>query len=350
MSIQSTDDTVTALRMPIMLKVENGPNEKTVEQKRSGSRVVFSLASPTVFAAASLLIHQILPNRQISQTTHSYQIALCIFLASGPVMGLLYFLVPSGRRWLAETAPIFAMAIGLTAIWNLITLKCALLPLPYFPGPDAVIAAFVEDRQLLVECTWRTLLLLAAGYSIGAVVGFVTGVMIGWFPRFRYWAMPILKFVGPIPATAWIPLSIMLFPNSFVSGMLLIALAVWFPMTMLTSSGIANVRKSHLEVACTLGASRSFLILHVAIPSAMPNVFIGMFMGLGTAFLTLIAAEAVGVKSGLGWYMDKGRDFADFDKIYAALIITGISFSFIMTLLFRVRDRVLGWQKGVIKW
>ena len=82
----------------------------------------------------------------------------------------------------------------------------------------------------------------------------------------------------------------------------------------------------------------------------MPNVFIGLFMSLCTAFLTLIAAEAVGVSSGLGWYIDRARDGAEFDQIYAALIVIATVFSSLITLLFRIRDRVLVWQKGVIKW
>ena len=112
--------------------------------------------------------------------------------------------------------------------------------------------------------------------------------------------MPVMKVVGPIPATAYIPLVMALFTNAFFSGSALIALAVWFPVTMLTSSGIANVPVSYLDVARTLGAGRRYLIFRVAIPAAMPSIFLGLFMGLGASFLTLIVAETVGVKSGPG--------------------------------------------------
>jgi NitT/TauT family transport system permease protein len=130
----------------------------------------------------------------------------------------------------------------------------------------------------------------------------------------------------------------------------LIALAVWFPVTMLTASGIANTRASYLDVARTLGAGRMYLIFRVAIPAAMPSIFIGLFMGLGASFLTLVVAETVGVKSGLGWYVTWAQGWAEYGKVYGALIIMAAFFSTIMTLLFTVRDRVLVWQKGVIKW
>ena len=158
--------------------------------------------------------------------------------------------------------------------------------------------------------------------------------------------MPLLKVVGPIPATAWIPLAMVVSPSATFSAVGLIALAVWFPVTMLTASGISNTRASYLDVARTLGAGRAYLIFRVAIPAAMPNIFIGLFMGLGASFLTLVVAETVGVKSGLGWYVSWAQGWAEYGKVYAALVIMAAFFSTIMTLLFKVRDRVLVWQKG----
>ena len=119
---------------------------------------------------------------------------------------------------------------------------------------------------------------------------------------------------------------------------------------MLTTSGIANVPASYFDVARTLGGGRRYLVFRVAIPAAMPNIFIGLFMGMGAAFLTLIVAETVGVRAGLGWYFKMQKDYFEFAKVYAALIIMAVFFSGLMTLLFKVRDRVLGWQKGVIRW
>jgi NitT/TauT family transport system permease protein len=162
--------------------------------------------------------------------------------------------------------------------------------------------------------------------------------------------MPLLKVIGPIPATAWVPLAMVLSPSGAASAVGLVALAVWFPVTMLTISGIANTSASYLDVARTLGAGQKYLIFRVAVPAAMPSIFIGLFMGLGTSFLTLIVAETVGVKSGLGWYVSWAQGWAEYGKVYAALVIMAAFFSTIMTVLFKVRDRVLVWQKGIIKW
>jgi NitT/TauT family transport system permease protein len=253
------------------------------------------------------------------------------------------------RFWVIEMCPIIAAGIICLALWETVTAGFRLLPLPYFPGPASVFKALIEDWQLLGNSAAHSLWLLLRGYALGVFVGISTGVCIGWYARARYWGMPVLKILGPIPATAWIPLAMVIAPRGY-SAVGIVALAVWFPVAMLTMSGIANTRAAYLDVARTLGADQKFLIFRVAIPAAMPNVFLGLFMGLGTSFLTLIVAETVGVKSGLGWYVAWAQGWAEYGKVYAALVIMAAFFSTIMTALFKLRDRVLVWQKGTIKW
>ncbi len=254
------------------------------------------------------------------------------------------------RRWMRHMCPIFAGAVVLLTLYVLITSGFRWLPLPYFPSPGGILQSLIEDRALLFDSTWHSLLLLLGGYTLGVGIALVTGVCIGWFDKARYWGMPILKIVGPIPATAWIPLAMVLSPSETMSAVGLIALSVWFPVTMLTISGISNTRASYLDVARTLGAGQGYLIFRVAVPAAMPSIFLGLFMGLGTSFLTLVVAETVGVRSGLGWYLSWAQGWGEYGKVFAALIIMALFFSTIITILFKVRDRALVWQKGVIKW
>jgi len=313
------------------------------------TRLQAILAVP-VATLLALAVHVGLSNDEPLPEAHLYSSFLGGILCTAIVAAAVQILWGGLRRWMRKMCPIFAAAILTLCFWELITSDWHWLPLPYFPGPAAVLQSLVSDRALLFDSTWHSLLLLLSGYMLGVIIALITGVCIGWSARMRYWGMPLLKVVGPIPATAWIPLAMVVSPSSTFSAVGLIALAVWFPVAMLTISGIANTRTSYLDVARTLGAGRWYLIFRVAIPAAMPSIFIGLFMGLGTSFLTLVVAETVGVKSGLGWYVSWAQGWAEYGKVFAALIIMAGFFSTIMTLLFKVRDRVLGWQKGVIKW
>jgi ABC-type proline/glycine betaine transport system permease subunit len=165
-----------------------------------------------------------------------------------------------------------------------------------------------------------------------------------------YWIHPVLRFIGPLPATAWLPLAFFVFPSSFSASIFLIALATGFPVTVLTWSGVAGVNSAYYDIARTLGATQRFLVLKVAIPAAMPHVFVGLFMGLSNSFAVLVVAEMLGVKAGLGWYLQWAQGWAAYANMYAALLLMAFLCSGLITLLFRLRDRLLSWQKGLVRW
>ena len=316
-----------------------------------GNRVPWgTLLALPIASALAIGVHLLVSKNEPLVEGRSYTMLLAIVLGFALVVAVVQAFWPGLRRWMRGMCPILAAAVVLLTLWEVITAGFHWLPMPYFPSPAGVVQSLIGDRALIFDSTWHSLLLLVGGYALGVATGLITGVCIGWFEFARYWGMPVLKVVGPIPATAWIPLAMVVSPNAMFSAIGLIALAVWFPVTMLTASGISNTRASYLDVARTLGASRAYLIFRVAIPAAMPSIFIGLFMGLGASFLTLVVAETVGVKSGLGWYLTWAQGWAEYGKVYAALVIMAAFFSTIMTVLFKVRDRVLVWQKGTIKW
>jgi NitT/TauT family transport system permease protein len=314
---------------------------------RFSNRALLAVPAAGVIALA---IHFAIIKNEAPEEARSYTNFLLVFLFISLALALLQIWSPHVRKAVWRVRPLFTAGILLLSLWEIITAGLHLLPLPYFPGPAGVMQSMINDRQLLFDSTWHSLVLLLGGYSVGALAGFISGVCIGWSAPARYWGMPLLKVIGPIPATAWIPLAMVVSPSALASAGGLIALAVWFPVTMLTASGVSNTRASYIDVARTLGASERYLIFRVAIPAALPSIFIGLFMGLGASFLTLVVAESVGVKSGLGWYVSWAQGWAEYGKVFAALVIMAAFFSSIMTLLFKVRDRVLVWQKGMIRW
>jgi NitT/TauT family transport system permease protein len=236
------------------------------------------------------------------------------------------------------------------AVWEAITAKLGWLPLPFFPPPQAILEVLIDDWKRLGQGIVASFRLLATGYLLGAAAGFVAGVAMGWSRLAGYWIHPVVRFIGPLPATAWLPLAFFVFPSSFSASIFLIALATGFPVTVLTWSGVSGVNSAYYDIARTLGASQRFLVAKVAIPAAMPHVFVGLFMGLGNSFAVLVVAEMLGVKAGLGWYLQWAQGWAAYANMYAALLIMACLCSGLITLLFRLRDRLLAWQKGLVRW
>jgi len=251
---------------------------------------------------------------------------------------------------LSKTGP-WAIALALLlACWELVTAKLDLLPRPFFVSPQSLVGVYIDDWQRLANCMLHSLALLVTGYATGALLGFLCGVAMAWWQTASYWMHPLLRFVGPVPATAWLPMAFFVFPSSWSAAVFLIALATGFPVTVLTWSGIAGVNVAYYDVARTLGARPTFLVFRVAIPAALPSVFVGLFMGLGASFALLVVAEMMGVKAGLGWYITWAQGWAAYSNMYAALFQMALMCSSVVTLLFRLRDHLLGWQRGLLRW
>jgi NitT/TauT family transport system permease protein len=313
--------------------------------RASGTGVAASLAWAS-FGLSSLGW----PDRGDWSRTHD--VAIAAFL----IAGLVLVVALGGSSFkrlgssLSRRAP-WLLVLGLfLTVWEVATAKFAWLPLPFFPPPQAIVEVYTDDLPKLIDSVTASVKLQLGGYLIGALAGFLTGVSIGWSRSVGYWVHPVLRFIGPLPATAWLPIAFFIFPSSWSASTFLIALATAFPVTVLTWSGVASVSSAYYDVARTLGAKPSFLILKVAIPAALPHVFVGLFMGLGASFAVLVVAEMIGVKAGLGWYLQWAQGWAAYANMYAALIVMSLLCSGAITLLFHTRDRLLVWQKGVVKW
>lgn len=314
------------------------------------SHKIITLLIPVLLWGVFWGVHQLVPNRQAFIGGKYFNWLLIVLLAVYLISLFASCFSSSIRSRLRFKVPLLSVGVLILLIWELTTLKFSLLPLPYFPPPAKVFDVFINDWLILLVSTMYSLRLLFIGYFFGLIAGLPTGVLMGWFKWFDYWANPLLRSIGPIPATAWIPVAMAVFPTSFSASIFLIALASWFPVTVMTWSGIAGVNKSYYEVARTLGGSEFYLITRVAVPAALPNIFVGLFMGLGTSFVTLVVGELLGVKAGLGWYIQWAQGWAEYAKVYAALLVMSVIFSGIITLLFRSKDKVMVWQRGLIKW
>jgi NitT/TauT family transport system permease protein len=307
------------------------------------------LAAAFWLATALLIVY--VPNASRSWPMTQGLANLCLIVTGLIVLAVIV------RRWsrplavrTARLGPWLIALPLLLSVWELLTAKLAWLPVPFFAPPQALLDVYVDDWRRLADSLFHSAILLGSGVALGALTGFIAGVAIGWSRSIGYWLHPVLRILGPVPSTALLPLCFFLFPSSWSASVFLIALATWFPVTVLTWSGVASVDKAYYDVARTLGANQRFLIFKVAIPAALPHVFVGLFMGLGASFSTLVVAEMMGVKSGIGWYLQWAQGWAAYANMYAALLIMALACSGLISALFLVRDRLLAWQQGAMKW
>ncbi|QOX65871.1 ABC transporter permease [Anoxybacterium hadale] len=279
----------------------------------------------------------------------AYSIVLFGMIFIYLVIGIYSYFNSDRRIKYLQRAPFrFVSGIGL-ALWEILGTKTLLLPQPFFPGPSRILEALLMEGGFVFENTLYSLRLFTAGFVSGVVIGVVTGILIGWFPKVYYWVYPVLKITGVIPAVAWMPFALTLFPSPFLAATFLIVISAWFPVAFLTAQGIASTQKVYYEVAKTLGARTSFLVFRVAIPNAMPHIFTGISTANAYAFTTLVISEMMGQPGGLGYYINASRVWSAYYKVFAAIIIMAILFSLIMWGIGAIQRWALRWQRGLVK-
>ena len=313
-------------------------------------------ASVVVLWAAVGSVTGLVPNTQDFRVDGTGFTAV-LFAAVAAAFAITWAVSTGSAHWalrlngrLGVRAPWLITSAVAILVWELLTAKLGWWRPPYAPAPQQLFAEVWRDRVLLAQSFGSSLLLLLCGFLVGVVAGLVTGLSMGWSRRATYWQYPFLKYIGPVPSLAWVPIVFVVFPTAYSGAVFLIALTVWFPVSLLTMTGITSVPKTYFDVAETLGASNRFLLWKIALPVALPNIFTGLFMALTGAFVTLTVAENFGVNSGLGWYINWKKGWSAYPAMYGAIILMVIFCSLLLQILFLVRDRVLGWQKGLHRW
>jgi NitT/TauT family transport system permease protein len=309
------------------------------------------LLLPVAGVLVALGLHLALPTRYPPDYEPSaYKWTLLAFLAVYIVFMIFACFFPKLRAKMLHLSGLLFALFLLLEIRDVLTLKTGILKLPFMPSPDKTLSTFTTRTAELAESFAASMQLLFTGLVIGAATGFLSGLAMGWSRICSYWLSPVLKIIGPMPAAAWLPIAVAIMPTSRAAGLFLIALAMWFPFTLMLSSAIKDTDKRLVETARVLGASETYILFYVALPAALPAIFTGLFMGLSNSFSALIVAEMLGVKAGLGWYITWAQGWGEYGRVFSTVGVFIVVFFVLITLLFKIRDRIMKWQKGLVRW
>jgi NitT/TauT family transport system permease protein len=194
------------------------------------------------------------------------------------------------------------------------------------PTPAEVLQKVVEVNQsgkflLNIGISVRRILI---GFSIAVVLGSVLGLLIGRYRVMRDLLFPICEVLRPIPAIAWVPMAIMLWPTNEVSIVFITFLGSFFPILINTIHGVHSIDPVLIRAARCLGASEFRLFANVILPGAMPHIFTGFSVGMGVAWVSLIAAEMISGQFGVGYFTWEAYSLVSYAEIGLGMITIGV--------------------------
>jgi len=182
------------------------------------------------------------------------------------------------------------------------------------------------------------------GFALAALVAVPLGLLIGRNEKVRGLLDPFLQLMRPIPVTAWLPLSMILFGLGPRSAFFLVFLGAFYPILLNTVFGVRSVEKRLFEAASMLGCSGTAQFFRVVLPAALPSIFTGLRLGLGLAWFVIVVGEMTGVPQGLGAVIMDGRTLSRTELVICGMIVIGIAGFISDRIVVAIMNRLLRWS------
>lgn len=244
------------------------------------------------------------------------------------------------------TALRYVPLLGFFLIWELVSRSDPSLA-RLLPAPTQVLAAAIQLIQMgeLQQDVLASLKRVGVALFFACLIGFPLGAALGASRAFLWLFEPIVNFFRPIPPLAWIPLSIVWLGIGDAQNEFIIFLGAFFPIILNTMQGVRDVDAQLIRASQTLGAGRLAIVFTVILPSALSSMFVGFRVGLGIAWMALVAGELVAATSGLGFLISKGRLLFRSDFIIVGMVMIGIIGLLLDAGIRLLQHFVMPWRK-----
>jgi NitT/TauT family transport system permease protein len=189
--------------------------------------------------------------------------------------------------------------------------------------------------------TWRVF----AGFAWGVSLGIALGLLIGLSRVMERVFDPTVQVLRNIPVTAWVPLSLVFFGIGNAPAVFLIGLGAFFPAAINTTHGVRQLNITLYKSARMMGASERELLTRVILPAAMPSILTGVRLSMGIAWVLVVVAEILAVRSGLGYLLNDAYLFYRNDVVIAAMLSIGLLGFLSDQLVILLRDYLLAWNR-----
>ncbi|MGO7689835.1 ABC transporter permease [Rhizobium ruizarguesonis] len=237
---------------------------------------------------------------------------------------------------------IIAVVVGIL-LWAFLTSQGVVgLPTPLAVTKQAVIQA---QNGLLWTDAISSLGRVFTGFALGIAVAIPIGFLMGWYRLARGIIEPYVQFFRTIPPLAIIPLAIVTMGIDETPKIFVIFLASFLSSIVATYQGVVNVDKTLINAARVLGASDFTIFRRVIVPASLPYIMVGVRVGLGSSWATVVAAELIAAQSGLGFRMQQAQLYYDLPTIFVSLIAIGV-LGLVMDRIVQAIDGALtAWQE-----
>jgi len=183
------------------------------------------------------------------------------------------------------------------------------------------------------------------GFGLATVLGVFLGLLLGDNRKVGEYFLPIIEILRPIPPIAWIPIAILIFGLGNTSAYFVVFLGSFFPIFTNTYFGAASMPQIYRNVQASFELSRFVYFKDILFKYSLPHIMAGLKIGIGLAWVCVIAAEMIGAQSGLGYFIQINRLLLHTDKMFAGIVLIGLLGFFLNMSIKKVEKVVIKWKE-----
>jgi NitT/TauT family transport system permease protein len=295
---------------------------------------------PNALFLLLLLLVTAVPGRLAARSAVKPAGAFVLLILAAEIFYLLRLRGPGKRAAKDVASFVFLLLIA----WELVTTKLDTLRYIFLPPPENVFYVYVEYGRVVVGGFGRSMLLLTSGFFSALFLGALLGIIVGSTQRLRGAVFPIVKAISTVPALIYTPYVVVLMPTFASASVLVIFLGIFWSTLMNTINDVGTVDRRILDSAKILNVKAPVMVRRVLLPYLLPRIINSLTVQLTVSVMTLTAAEMIGANVGMGYFVRRALDYANYAQALAGIFFIAVVISVLNAIILQLKKRVVKWH------
>jgi NitT/TauT family transport system permease protein len=296
---------------------------------------------PTLLFAIIVVSSLFLPGRMALRTRMYNPIPY----ATVVILAWIYFQFKlnkeKGRRAAMDVGTII---FSFLALWELFTTKLDFLPFVFVPAPENVFFMYIRDYRLILAGFARSIFLLLSGFGASLFLGISLGIAVGWSPRLRQAIFPITKAISTVPAMIYGPYLVVMMPTFTSASIFVIFLGTFWSLFMNMIQRVGTIDQRIINTAKILNVKTRTMLFKIILPYTMPRIINDLTVSLSISVMTLTVAEMIGADRGMGFYVKRSLDYANYTQAFAGIFFIAIVITILNVFISILRKKLVKWN------
>jgi NitT/TauT family transport system permease protein len=319
----------------------NALSEAAKIQKAASAFAGRMINLPTLFFIIALASTALFPCRMALRTKMYNPWAFSAVVISA----WIFFQIKLTRKKDRQAAcDVGSIVFGFLAAWEIATSKLDLLPFVFVPAPENVFFMYVRDHRLILSGCARSLFLLLTGFGASMFAGVSLGIFVGWIPRLRKALFPIAKAIATVPAMIYGPYLVVMMPTFTSASIFVIFCGTFWSLFMNMINRVGTIDQRIINTAKILNVKTRTMLFNIILPYTLPRIINDMTVSLSISVMTLTVAEMIGADRGMGFYVKRALDYANYTQAFAGIFLIAIVITVLNFAIALLKKKLVVWN------